>query len=136
DRRGDEPPRPDRNGLARRDSKSTIFVDEVIEMSDRSRARLRWVGEVFVVCALAAAVIAVYCPLSVLTARRTLGGIDHSQLHMRRIVFAREQLFGENRSLPGWYPREFMGSPFWSNPQNFPFIPTRLLVFFTCRPDY
>jgi hypothetical protein len=37
--------------------------------------------------------------------------------------------------LPGWYPRELLGTPFWSNTQNFPFLPTRLAVFLAFQPD-
>ena len=36
--------------------------------------------------------------------------------------------------MPAWYPRELLGTPFWSNLQNFPFIPTRLLVVLTMDP--
>jgi hypothetical protein len=77
-------------------------------------------------------VVAVYCPWSVLTGQSCLAGLDFHQLHERRIRFAQEAVF-ESRpaSLPAWYPRELMGTPFWSNVQNFPFLPTRLLVFFT-----
>ena len=42
--------------------------------------------------------------------------------------FAREALFGARHTLPGWYPHEVLGSPFFANLQSFPWIPTRLLV--------
>ena len=48
--------------------------------------------------------------------------------------FARDALFESGHLLPGWYPRELLGTPFWSNVQNFPFIPTRLLVLLTMDP--
>ena len=55
-------------------------------------------------------------------------GSDFYQLHVRRIEFARDALFGPQHFLPGWYPRELMGTPFWANLQNFPWIPTRLII--------
>jgi len=61
-------------------------------------------------------------------------GLDYWQLHLRRMAFAREGLFGLARVLPTWYPRELLGTPFWSNIQNFPFIPTRLMVLLTMDP--
>ena len=61
-------------------------------------------------------------------ARPVLLGLDFLNLHIRRIRFVRETLFGEQRYLPGWYSRELGGTPFWSNLQNFPLIPTRLLL--------
>ena len=64
-----------------------------------------------------------------------LVGLDYWQLHSRRMQFAREALFAPMGGvLPGWYPRELLGTPFWSNIQNFPFIPTRLLVLLTMDP--
>jgi hypothetical protein len=57
-------------------------------------------------------------------------GVDYLHLHVRRLEFAREALFGASSSLPAWYPRELLGQPFWSNIQSFPFIPTRLLLLF------
>ena len=85
---------------------------------------------------MCAAVLAVYCPWSVLTGRERLTGLDFVQLHARRMTFAREALFAAPaRELPAWYPRELMGTPFWSNVQNFPFIPTRLIVFALFPPD-
>lgn len=57
-----------------------------------------------------------------------LTGLDYEQLHMRRITFAREALFGIRHTLPAWYPHEALGSPFWANLQSFPWIPTRLLL--------
>jgi len=80
-------------------------------------------------------VAAVYTPWSVLTGRRALLGVDYLILHARRMVFAREALLGAHATLPGWYPRELLGTPFWSNVQSFPFLPTRLLVFFAFPPD-
>lgn len=62
-------------------------------------------------------------------------GSDYFQLHLRRMQFARDALFAPRPMLPGWYPRELLGTPFWSNIQNFPFIPTRLLVLLTMEPS-
>ncbi len=59
-----------------------------------------------------------------------LVGIDYLHLHVRRLEFAREALFGASPALPAWYPRELLGQPFWSNIQSFPFIPTRLPLLF------
>lgn len=54
---------------------------------------------------------------------------DYYSLHVHRMTFAREAL-ATTGTLPAWYPRELLGSPFWSNIQSFPFIPNRLLVLF------
>ena len=81
------------------------------------------------------AVLAVYGPGSVLTGQQVLLGADHVDLHARRMMFAREALWGAQHGLPGWYPRELLGTPFWSNTQNFPFLPSRLAVFAAFPPD-
>jgi len=81
------------------------------------------------------AVVAVYGPGSVLTGQQVLLGVDHVDLHARRMAFAREALWGAKHALPGWYPRELLGTPFWSNTQNFPLLPTRLAVFLAFQPD-
>lgn len=81
------------------------------------------------------AVLAVYGPGSVLTGHQVLLGADDVDLHARRMTFAREALWGAQHGLPGWYPRELLGTPFWSNTQNFPFLPTRLAVFLAFQPD-
>lgn len=73
------------------------------------------------------AVLAVYTPFPSAPGQNTLLGTDYLLLHARRIAFAQEALLGEG-ALPGWYPRELMGTPFWANVQNFPFIPTRLVL--------
>jgi hypothetical protein len=72
---------------------------------------------------------AVYLPLSVLRGRETLAGMDCDAMHMRRIAFAREALFGARHTLPAWYPHELLGAPFSANLQSFPWIPTRLVLF-------
>lgn len=74
---------------------------------------------------LAVAVLWIYLPPGLL-AGKILYGSDAFTLHVRRLQFARDHLFGPAGTLPAWYPREFMGTPFWSNLQNFPLIPTRL----------
>ncbi len=71
---------------------------------------------------------AVYVRPSMLGGSATLIGSDYSQLHIRRIQFARDALFGAQHSLPAWYPRELLGTPFSANLQNFPWIPTRLML--------
>src|SRR5688572_11611869 len=84
----------------------------------------RWKGGVSIV-AMILGVLAIYCPPSLFLESHTrLHGSDYNYLHLRRIRFAQEALF-ERGELPGWYPHELMGTPFWSNVQNFPFIPTR-----------
>lgn len=73
-------------------------------------------------------VFAVYTTLPVLAGKEFLLGSDYVQLHMHRIEYLKESL-SEGRGVPGWYSREFLGTPFWSNIQNFPLIPTRLVFF-------
>jgi hypothetical protein len=81
-------------------------------------------ADVRVLFVLAAVILWVYLPLGVLTGG-SLYGSDFVSLHVRRLDFARRELFGPSHHLPAWYPREFLGTPFWSNVQNFPLIPTR-----------
>ncbi len=69
---------------------------------------------------------AIYLPPSVLRGTNTLFGYDYILLHARRLSFARDALFSGGHLLPGWYPREMLGSPFSANIQNFPFIPSHL----------
>lgn len=52
---------------------------------------------------------------------------DYNDLHRYRMSFAR-QAISAGGVLPGWYPRELLGTPFWSNIQSFPFLPTRLMI--------
>ncbi len=59
-----------------------------------------------------------------------LEGLDYDQLHIRRITFAQGALWGGGHTLPAWYPRELLGSPFAANLQSFPWIPTRLVLLF------
>src|SRR3954470_21890356 len=73
------------------------------------------------------AVVAVYFPIRSDPEDNTLFARDYHYLHARRIRFAQEALF-QHHQLPAWYPRELMGTPFWSNLQNFPLIPTRLVL--------
>ncbi len=86
----------------------------------------RW--DAIAIAGLVLAVIAVYCPPSLLMGGVRLVGGDFTTLHQRRIEFAQAALLGMHPHLPGWYPREFLGTPFWSNLQNFPLLPTRLLL--------
>jgi len=87
----------------------------------------RWTGA-GVVLLMLAGVVAVYCPWELFREDRTLYGIDFQNIHIRRLHYARESLFGPERTLPAWYTRELLGTPFWSNIQNFPWIPTRLIL--------
>ena len=78
------------------------------------------------VAAMLGAVMAVYVPVPSGPGARTLEGMDYFQMHVHRIRFAQEALFGPHPHLPSWYTREVLGTPFWSNAQDFPFLPTRL----------
>src|SRR4051794_26804065 len=70
--------------------------------------------------AMTLGVLLVYRPAQFEYGKVGLAGHDFLQLHYRRMSFAQDALFGEDPHLPGWYPRELMGTPFWSNVQNFP----------------
>jgi len=87
---------------------------------------------VLVPVAMCLCVLWVYAPAEVLSGSHTLQGMDYEQLHVHRVRFAQEALHG--LSLPGWYSRELLGTPFWSNIQNFPWIPTRLLLLWIAPP--
>ncbi|MGH7179778.1 MAG: YfhO family protein [Tepidisphaeraceae bacterium] len=89
--------------------------------SPRAKSFLAWL-------AMTIAVAAIYIPSPAPDGSRALISADFSALHVRRIEFAQEALSHGWRNLPAWYPRELMGTPFWSNVQNFPFIPTRLIL--------
>ncbi len=91
-------------------------------------------GLVIAICLMLLAVVVIYWPPPA-QPDSVLIGSDYLQLHSRRMQFAREALFSESHLLPAWYPRELLGTPFWSNIQNFPFIPTRLLVLLTMDPN-
>lgn len=69
-----------------------------------------------------------YLRPEILSGAGQLAGMDYYQLHIRRIQFAREALFGGRHTLPAWYPREVLGMPFAANIQSFPWIPTRLIL--------
>ncbi|HEX4125264.1 MAG TPA: hypothetical protein VHY37_11100, partial [Tepidisphaeraceae bacterium] len=77
---------------------------------------------------MALAVLAVYFPIQTHPGDNTMMGADFDQLHMRRMIYAESALFGPHPHLPGWYPRELLGTPFWSNIQDFPLLPTRLIL--------
>jgi hypothetical protein len=78
--------------------------------------------------ALLALTEAFYLRPGILLGTSALAGVDYGELHIRRIRFAREALFGIWHTLPAWYPHEALGSPFTANLQSFPWIPTRLLL--------
>src|SRR5580693_4735628 len=82
----------------------------------------------FAVASLLAITGMFYLRPAILLGTGTLDGSDFGELHIRRIRFAREALFGVRHSLPAWYPHEVLGSPFAANLQSFPWIPTRLLL--------
>lgn len=72
-------------------------------------------------------VLATYASPGLFEGQWRLFGLDYMMLHQRRIDFALEQL-ALHGTVPGWYPREQLGVPFWSNVQSFPLLPTRLLL--------
>jgi hypothetical protein len=74
-----------------------------------------------------AGVLIVYYPPGFLTEGTSLIGLDYLNIHIRRIRFV-QQALSAGRGLPAWYPRELMGTPFWSNVHSFPLIPTRLAL--------
>lgn len=89
-----------------------------------------WRADVIAVVLMLLATAFVYVPSGITEPGQMLSGSDYARLHMRRIEFAQSALFGPGHALPAWYPRELMGTPFWSNVQNFPFIPTRWPLLF------
>lgn len=70
----------------------------------------------------------VYTSFSLLTGKTFLLGLDFKGLFLYRIEYLKESITNGN-GIPGWYSREFMGTPFWSNIQNFPLIPTRFVFY-------
>jgi hypothetical protein len=74
-----------------------------------------------------AGVLAVYASPAVLAGKELLWGYDYWHLHAHRIQYAQDAWRG-GHPLPGWYSRELLGTPFWGNIQNFPWIPTRFLL--------
>ena len=102
-------------------------TDSVKSPSGMNRSREVYFGMAALALMLVC-VCAVYTTLPVLTGKEFLLGSDYVQLHMHRIEYLKESL-SEGRGVPGWYSREFLGTPFWSNIQNFPLIPTRLVFF-------
>src|SRR5206468_8919229 len=95
---------------------------------------LRWtksssVRSALALAAMSLAVMLVYWPPppeeSVPDALVGMSGSDFNEMHVTRLRYAREALFGPQHFLPGWYTRELGGTPFWSDIPNFPFIPPR-----------
>jgi hypothetical protein len=103
----------------------TDTIAPPLQPASDARRRMRSLIALLVMCA---AVIAVYIPTREVAGDNTLRGDDFHMVHARRIAFARENLASRG-TIPAWYPREAFGSPFWANVQNFPFIPTRLLLY-------
>src|SRR5262245_4565322 len=81
-------------------------TDGASESARAARAR-----DALALLVLAAAVLAVYLPLGLFTPGHTLKGIDFESLHDRRIAFVQEAFARDGLRLPGWYPRELMGTP-------------------------
>ncbi len=72
----------------------------------------------------------IYLPISVIRGTETLYGWDYMLQHSRRLSFAREGLGSASHTLPAWYSREMLGTPFSANIQNFPWIPSHLILLF------
>jgi hypothetical protein len=88
--------------------------------------RPRWVS-VLVVVAMFAAILFTYRSPGLAGGHWRLFGLDYVMLHNRRVDFAVESLAQHGR-IAAWYPRELMGTPFWSNVQSFPLLPTRMIL--------
>jgi hypothetical protein len=71
-----------------------------------------------------------YLPPSVLLGTNTLYGWDYILQHAPHLSVARDALFRGQHLLPGWYPRQMLGTPFSANIQNFPWIPSHLALLF------
>ncbi len=97
-----------------------VYVESVAaESSSRVSRDLFWL----VVSLLGS--IALYLPWSVLVGDKTLEGFDFQMLHRQRLEFVQNALVATG-SIPAWNPTELLGTPFASNVQSFPWIPTRL----------
>ena len=86
--------------------------------------RSTFIGIAFMI----AAVLYLYFPPQQLYENLSLLGLDYHQFHLKRIAYAREALILHAKTPPSWFTKELLGSPFWSNIQNFPWIPSRLLL--------
>ena len=109
--------------------------NEVPETGRKDEATLRppvprsFRASVAAVTLMILGLLALYCPPQLFEGKETLLGSDFQDIHERRIRYAQEALLGPEMRLPAWYTRELMGTPFWSNIQSFPFLPTRLTLF-------
>lgn len=83
------------------------------------------------VAAMLLGVLAIYVPPALISGDAGLVGLDYYQEHLHRIRYAHEAL--GTAWPPGWYTRELLGAPFWSNLQSCPLIPTRLALLL-CHP--
>src|SRR5512140_1487022 len=64
-------------------------------------------------------VLAVYVRPACLTSQAALVGMDYFQLHYHRIRYALDALHANPWSVPGWFSREALGTPFLANIQSF-----------------
>jgi len=85
-------------------------------------------AEALAVAIMVLGLLAIYCPPYLFGGKQSLQGIDYGSIHERRIRYAQEALGTGTGGLPAWYSRELMGTPFWSNIQSFPFVPSRLAL--------
>src|SRR5205814_5167282 len=114
-----------RSARARRAMPSTDnFRMSTTTVTEHAPSRATRATSIYAALLMCLATIVVYIPLGGEPGAFLLG-IDYRDLHMRRMRYAQEALFGEGHRayLPAWHTREFLGSPFWSNVQNFPWIP-------------
>lgn len=86
----------------------------------------RWPGAIAAALMVAAVLFTFRSP-ELAEGEWRLFGLDYMMLHQRRIDFALESL-RQHGTIPAWYPRELIGTPFWSNIQSFPLLPTRLVL--------
>ena len=69
---------------------------------------------------LLALTAAVYLRPSIFLGDQALNGVDYFAMHIKRIAFAQDALFGPGHFVPAWYPREFLGAPFSADPAELP----------------
>src|SRR6266852_1459501 len=93
---------------------------------EQPSSKALWLREIAAIVVMFAGIVAVYWQTVPPGMQRL--AFDYYQLHKFRMQYAHESLLGPNHTLPGWFSRELLGTPFWSNVQSFPFIPTRLLL--------
>ena len=105
-----------------------VHMESAVSLARRFVDRHARYASAFALLALLVLTEVVYLRPQILLGIGALVAMDYDRLHIRRIAFAREALWGVRHTLPAWYPHEVLGSPFAANLQSFPWIPTRLLL--------